>query len=241
MWTVAEDPFTKTYEVYNRRMKQTEEVKAVIKGNEESATGVMVLTSLAKVTQSQDSEPNNQGGGPQQKKQRLVVVATILGECPYVALNKLKRDARVLRSNDDVDAHKRLTDEYNELNKNCEAFLTYADSKNANGHQDLSIVSAALDKSKGLDHYPCLFYPKSGMLSKKMIEKEDFILNGDQDGRHEFKLTTMSINYKLEQIAHHLKKLEADIARGQPADKAEANENKEGEEEHANVERDDGC
>eukprot|EP00978_Attheya_sp_CCMP212_P023427 scaffold71720_cov57-Attheya_sp.AAC.1 len=50
----------------------------------------------------------------------------------------------------------------------------------------------------------------------------------------------MSINYKLERIAHHLKKLEADIARGQPADEAEANENEEGEEEHGNVERDDG-
>eukprot|EP00978_Attheya_sp_CCMP212_P035067 scaffold150590_cov57-Attheya_sp.AAC.1 len=65
MWTVAEDAFTKTYDVYNRRTKQTEEVKAVIKGNEESATGVLVLTLLAKVMQSRDSEPNNQGGGPQ--------------------------------------------------------------------------------------------------------------------------------------------------------------------------------
>eukprot|EP00978_Attheya_sp_CCMP212_P037330 scaffold175096_cov73-Attheya_sp.AAC.1 len=56
-----------------------------------------------------------------------------------------------------------------------------------------------------------------------MSDKEDFILNGDQDGRHEFKLTANSINYKLEQIAHHLKKLEADIARGQPAVEAEPN------------------
>jgi hypothetical protein len=147
---------------------------------------------------------------------------------------------RVLRTNDDVDARKRLTDEYNELEKNCAAFLTYADSKNASGHEDLSIVSAAIDKSKGLDHYLRLFYPKSGMLSKKMSDKEDFILNGDQDGRHEFKLTAISIDYKLEQIAHHLKKLEADIARGQPAVEAEANENEEGVEEHAHVEGDDG-
>eukprot|EP00978_Attheya_sp_CCMP212_P021176 scaffold61599_cov49-Attheya_sp.AAC.1 len=290
MRTVAEDPFTKTYDVYKKkcnvilratpfhvlptatkglavvsplprdlkkiakvgnnarnrtqghghkseggRNRQKKSAKAVIKGNEESATGVLVLTSLAKVMQSRDSEPNNQGGGgPQRKKQRLGVVTTKLGECPFVALKKFKRDARVLQTNDDVDARKRLTDEYNQLNKNCEAFLTYADSKIANGHQDLSIVSAALDKSKGLDHYLRLFYPKSGMLSKKMSEKEDFILNGDQDRCHEFKLTTMSINYKLEQIAHHLKKLEADIARGQPADEAEANENEEGEEEHAN-------
>eukprot|EP00978_Attheya_sp_CCMP212_P046510 scaffold395845_cov24-Attheya_sp.AAC.1 len=91
MWNVAEDPFTKTYDVYSRRTKQTEEVKAVIKGNEESATGVLVLTSLAKRVQSRDSsKPNNQGGGPQRKKQRLGVVATVLGECPFVApLNKL--------------------------------------------------------------------------------------------------------------------------------------------------------
>ena len=56
-------------------------------------------------------------------------MATVLGECPFVALNKLKRDARVLRSNDDEDACKRLTDEYNELEKNCAAFIDYADSK----------------------------------------------------------------------------------------------------------------
>jgi hypothetical protein len=241
MWKVAEDPFTKTYDVYNRRTKTTEEVKAVIKGNEESATGVLVLTSLAKVMQSRNNVPSNnsEGGGPKRKKQRLGVVATVLGECPFVALNKLKRDARVLRSNDDEDARKRLTDEYNELEKNCAAFIDYADSKNASGHQDLSIVSAAIDKSKGLDHYLRLFYPKSGMLSKKMSDKEDFILNGDQDGRHEFKLTKNSINYKLEQIAHHLKKLEADIARGQPAVEAEPNENEERVEEHAHVEGDD--
>eukprot|EP00978_Attheya_sp_CCMP212_P009169 scaffold21618_cov63-Attheya_sp.AAC.11 len=140
MWKVAEDPLTKTYDVYNRRMNQTEEVKAVIKGNKESATEMLVLTSLAKVMQSRNNEPNNNsvGGGPKQKKQRLGEVATILGECPFVALNKLQRDVRVLQSNDDVDACKILTDEYNELEKHFTTILTRA-RKRTDGCHDFKL------------------------------------------------------------------------------------------------------
>jgi hypothetical protein len=48
VWKVAKDPYTKTYDIYNRRTKETEQVKALIKGNEESATSMLVLESLAK-------------------------------------------------------------------------------------------------------------------------------------------------------------------------------------------------
>ena len=242
VWKVAEDPFTQTYQIYNRRTKETEQVKAVIKGNEESATSMLVLESLAKVMQSKNTQDDSRGGPPR-KKQRLGVVATILGEDPFVALNKLQRDARVCIRNDDEGARKKLTDEYNELNKNYEAFQKYAEDKRvASGVDDLdlSIVSAALDKSKGLDHYLRLFYPKSGVLSKNLKDKEDYILNGDQDGRHDFKLTSISIDYKLQTIARHLEKLQSDIAEGQPEAEAQANENEEGAEEHALVDSDDG-
>jgi hypothetical protein len=81
-----------------------------------------------------------------------------------------------------------------------------------------------------LDHYLHLLYPKSGVLSKNLKDKEDFILNRDEDGRHDFKLTPISIKYKLQTIAHHLEKLQS----------AEANENEEGAEEHAPIDLDDG-
>jgi hypothetical protein len=46
---LAEDPFEKTYQVYNRRTKETEEVCAVVKGNKENVMGMLVLGPLSKV------------------------------------------------------------------------------------------------------------------------------------------------------------------------------------------------
>ena len=49
-------------------------------------------------------------------------------------------------------AENRLTGEYNELKKNYDAFVEYAATKEASGH-NLWNVSALIDKSKGLDIY----------------------------------------------------------------------------------------
>eukprot|EP00978_Attheya_sp_CCMP212_P019817 scaffold56000_cov30-Attheya_sp.AAC.1 len=54
--------------------------------------------------------------------------------------------------------------------------MEYAETKQASGH-DLLIVSALLiDKSKGLNLYLGLFFPKSGILSKNNPGKEDYLL-----------------------------------------------------------------
>jgi hypothetical protein len=219
LWKLAEDPFEKTYQVYNRRTKETEEVRAVIKGNEENATSTLVLGALSEVLNSNNKRRQAASEG-QRKKQKLGVVNTILGEDAFSALAKLRQDSQTLRANDGDTARKKLTDGYRELKKNYDAFQNYAAEKRASSgidDLDLSIVSSAIDKSKGMDHYLRVFFPKCGLLSKNNNAKEDFINNGHVDGRHNFKLTPVSIEFRLEQIREELQQASREIAEGEPA------------------------
>jgi hypothetical protein len=116
--------------------------------------------------------------------------------------------------------------------------MEYAATKRASGH-DLWIVSALIDKSKGLDLYLRLFFPKSGILSKNNPGKEDFLLNGQDDGRHDFALTEISIMFRLEQIEAELAKSVEAIARLQTHEAGQANEIEGEAEAQADLQRDD--
>jgi hypothetical protein len=241
LWKLAEQPFTKRYNIYNRRTQKEEEITSVIKGCEQTATGTLVLTSLANVINSKNSKRSNDNtaeGQQRKRKKKNGVVTTILGECPFSALHKLRMDAKRLRAGDDTAAQNRLTSEYNELKKNYDAFMEYAATKRASGH-DLWIVSALIDKSKGLDLYLRLFFPKSGILSKNNPGKEDFLLNGQDDGRHDFALTEISIMFRLEQIEAELAKSVEAIARLQTHEAGQANEIEGEAEAQADLQRDD--
>ena len=78
------------------------------------------------------------------------------------------------------------------------------------------------------------------MISKKNPEKEDYLLNGHDDGRHDFTLTEISIMHRLEQIECELSKPLEAIARLQTHEAEQANENDEGAEAQADLQQDDG-
>jgi hypothetical protein len=214
-------------------------VHAVIKGNEETATSTLVLNSLAEVLNSKSKKRQALNEGGQRKKQKLGVVSTMLGEDVFSALAKLRQDGKTLRANDGDAARKKLTDGYHELKKNYDAFQQYAEEKRGAGHEDLSVVSSAIDKSKGMDHYLRVFFPKCGLLSKNNNAKEDFINSGHLDGRHNFKLTPISVMFRLEQIASELAKALAEITDGLTHEVEQANDNEGGEQPDAEVQDDD--
>jgi hypothetical protein len=239
LWILAESPFERSYQVYNNRTKETQEVHAVIKGNEETATSTLVLNSLAEVLNSKSKKRQALNEGGQRKKQKLGVVSTMLGEDVFSALAKLRQDGKTLRANDGDAARKKLTDGYHELKKNYDAFQQYAKEKRGAGHEDLSVVSSAIDKSKGMDHYLRVFFPKCGLLSKNNNAKEDFINSGHLDGRHNFKLTPISVMFRLEQIASELAKALAEITDGLTHEVEQANDNEGGEQPDVEVQDDD--
>eukprot|EP00978_Attheya_sp_CCMP212_P020523 scaffold58888_cov63-Attheya_sp.AAC.2 len=117
--------------------------------------------------------------------------------------------------------------------------MEYAETKRVSGH-NLWIVSALIDKSKGLDLYLRLFFPKYGILSKNNPEKEDYLLNGQDDGHHDFAVTEISIMFRLEQIEAELAKSIEAITRLQTHEAGQANENEGEAEAQADVQQDDG-
>jgi hypothetical protein len=90
-----------------------------------------------------------------------------------------------------------------------------------------------------MDDYLCVFFPKCGLLSKNNNAKEDFINSGHLDGRHNFKLTPISVMFRLEQIASELAKALAEITDGLTHKVEQANDNEGGEQPDAEVQDDD--
>eukprot|EP00978_Attheya_sp_CCMP212_P005264 scaffold11665_cov36-Attheya_sp.AAC.1 len=239
-WRLVESPFQRSHQIFNKGTKETEEVHSVIKGNKETATSTLILNSLAEVLNSKRKKRNALNEGGQCKKQKLGVVGTMLGGDVFSALVKLRQDGKTLRANNDDAARKKITDGYHELKKNDDAFQQYAEEKRSTGHEDLSVISSAIEKSKGMDHYLRVLFPKCGLLLKNNNVKEDVMNSGHLDGCHNFKLTPISVMFRLEQIASELTKaLLAEIIGDLMHEVEQANDNEGGGQPDAEVQEDD--